>query len=58
MYEEFPLNTRMPTQYTDKIALATKIPYVQLLNDFEAIGYGLSKLGPSDVIALNPKVHR
>ncbi|KAI8474260.1 MAG: glucokinase [Monoraphidium minutum] len=33
----------------------TTPPSVSVLNDFEAVGYGIPALGPEDVVALNPK---
>lgn len=40
----------------DSAALATRcgLPRVQLVNDFEAVGYGIDELGPEEVVALRP----
>jgi len=38
------------------MAQALKVSSVKLLNDFEAIGYGLLALGPADVKHMNPEV--
>ena len=39
---------------TKEIAQKAKLEYVILTNDFEVIGYGLSRIAPKDLVLVNP----
>lgn len=46
-------NTEWPSIEGNEIAEKAKIPHVTLINDFQAVAYGILNLSPNDLIPLN-----
>jgi glucokinase len=49
--------SNLPWTIHDKeLAAEIGVPHTRLINDFDAVGHGVTRLGPNDVVALQPGV--